>query len=280
MAELENIREYYLKQYESINRYLSSCLNEINEDQIHRLRLAIKKLQAFNLLGESIGFLDHRKHIRNARKIKKLFNLVGQIRDYQVQIIMLRSIQNETGSDFNEFDEWLTRHEQKKVEKFHSKQRRIYEKSDIFARPENIILFDVTIQDDQVKVCARKVIDSLILSTREQIKILPDTFALHRIRMITKRLRYVINIMQHVYPDFNHGIIPETELRAIENIAGEWHDKLLRDEMLERYLKKRTKEGAPAEEKYLRFLALCSRENEVAFTKTCARVRKVYRIKN
>ena len=277
MAELENIREYYLKQYESINRYLSSCLNEINEDQIHRLRLAIKKLQAFNLLGESIGFLDHRKHIRNERKIKKLFNLVGQIRDYQVQKIMLQTIQKKTGSDFNEFNEWLIRHEQKKVDKFHSKQRRIYKKSTFSAQPENIILPNVTFQDDQVDMCAKKIIDSLILSIREQMKILPDTFALHRIRMITKRLRYVINIMHHVYPDFNHGIITETELRTIENIAGEWHDKLLRVEMLERFLKKRTKEGAPAEEKYLRFLALCSGENEVAFTKTCARVRKVYR---
>ena len=92
---------------------------------------------------------------------------------------------------------------------------------------------------------------------------------LHRIRIITKQIRYVSQIVKHCYSDFNFHEISFESLRKIETVAGKWHDYLVRIELLERFIKKHEHSDHSDSIKYQAFLTDCKKELELAYKNAC-----------
>jgi len=101
-----------------------------------------------------------------------------------------------------------------------------------------------------------------------------DDRNLHRIRTITKQMRYVLNIMHHSYPDFVFNEISVESLREIEVAAGHWHDNLVRIEMLGKFINKMKPVDDVEKFKYQKLFNECKAELDISFNMTSQMVRQ------
>lgn len=93
----KKIRELLDKDLEQMGQYSLGIDRKFGEEQIHRFRVQAKKTRALLRL---ISLQEKDEDIAFSRRVKSLYQLAGQIRDYQ---LMLR----ETGDDIPELSGWL-----------------------------------------------------------------------------------------------------------------------------------------------------------------------------
>ena len=118
-----SISEYYIHLQHAVYRHLELCLGQAEKEAIHRLRLSIKKLNAFNKLAEHLCLADFETHFQNTKKIRRLYALAGQLRDTQVQLHLLALAEGRTESDYSEFSKWLLNREMKRISRFVQKSQ-------------------------------------------------------------------------------------------------------------------------------------------------------------
>ena len=277
MAAHETIHEYYLHQHRNIENYLELCLIHPEVELVHELRLSIKKLRAFHKLAEHLFLNKIDEHIHIKNRVRKLFKVAGQLRDTQVQILMLSSFESQTGILYPEFSDWLLRREKKQVSRFSKKPEQVVPRATAQSTHRKIGDLLALADDETILAGAGKVLSGLYLQSRELCSGSMNSRNLHRIRTITKRMKYIFNIMAHSYPDFKFNHVSIESLRDIEAAAGHWHDNLVRMELLDKFLDKLKPSDESDKFKYQKLLNACKAELEISFNETSELVRKALR---
>jgi len=274
LAAHESIHEYYLHQHRNIQYYLELCAMHPEEELVHELRLSIKKLRAFLKLAEQICLTDMAEHIHIKHRVRQLFKVSGQLRDIQVQIQILSSFQEKTGIDYLEFRNWLLKREVKRISRFSKNPKQVVPQAIAESTHQKIgkLLADST--DESILDGAMKVLVGLYSEAKSLSAGNLDDRNLHRIRTITKQMRYVLNIMHHSYPDFVFNEISVETLREIEVAAGHWHDNLVRIEMLEKFINKMKPVDDVEKFKYQKLFNECKAELDISFNMTSQMVRQ------
>ena len=243
-------------------------------ESVHELRLSIKRLRALNKLVDQFCLSDTDEHIHIKHRVRQLYKLAGQLRDTQVQLHMLALFEEKTGTEYIEFSKWLLRRKKKKIARFTSKPRHV-------------------VPHATARVTHDKIGNKLALSTDETILqsagiVLKELFSkaqklaggditernLHRIRIITKQIRYISNIMHQSYPDYKSDALSDESMREIEFASGNWHDSLVRVELLNKFLDSMQSEDNTTMLKYKKLSYICTAELDIAYQEACRVVRK------
>lgn len=238
MATHESIQEYYLHQQSNIEHYLELCMDSADAESIHELRLSIKKLRAFNILAKQLFEADFSNHFHIKHRIKELYKLAGELRDTQVQMNMLVVFEEQEGIDYPEFRNWLLTREKKKISRFKRKSKHVVPLSTASRNLNKINKMLTQTSDEAVLACMEEALISLFLKARKLSEGNITNENMHRIRINTKQLRYILNIAKNCFPDFEFKMISADSLRDIEAAAGFWHDSLIRVEYLGKCLEK------------------------------------------
>lgn len=268
MAAHESIHEYYLHQHRNIETYLLLCLIHPEVELVHELRLCIKKLRAFHKLAEHLCLNGNDGHTHIKRRVRQLYKVAGRLRDTQVQIQMLTVFEEQTGIEYPEFSKWLHKREQKQISRFSKKPQQIVPQATEQSTHQKIGDLLAQANDETILNGAGIVLFDLYSASRDLAAGNINSQSLHRIRTITKRMKYIYNIMAHSYPDFKFNEISVDALREIEVKAGHWHDNLVRVELLTRFFEKLKSSDETERFKYQKFLNACKAELDISLNET------------
>ena len=273
MPAHESLHEYYLHQHRNIKNYLELCMIHAENELVHELRLSIKKLRAFHKLAEGFSLEDMNEHIQLKNRVKRLFRISGQLRDTQVQINLLVLLRQQTGIDYPEFSNWLLKREKKRIMRFGLKPMQLLPT----ATADNSLLktgdWLAIVGDETIITCAGQVLNDLCTKARKLSTGNMNERDLHRIRTITKQVKYILNIMHHSYPDFIFDKVSVNSLREIEASVGHWHDNLVRVELLEKFMGKSTFADNSQIVKYQKLFNSCKEELDIAYSEAYRVVR-------
>jgi CHAD domain-containing protein len=266
MPAYESIHEYYLHQHRNIENYLALCMVHAETELVHELRLSIKKLRAFHKLAEELCETEMEEHIHIKNRVRRLFRIAGQLRDTQVQIHMLVSVQELTGVEYPEFLTWLLKREKKRISRFGSKPLQVIPQATTDTVLQKIGNWLEQANDETIKAGAGNVLTAMYSRVKKLAAGKMNPKVLHLIRTITKQIKYILNVMHHCYPDFSFSYISVDTLHNSETSVGQWHDKLVRVELLEKFMAKSNFE----DDKLLRvryqvFLKACKSELNIAY---------------
>jgi CHAD domain-containing protein len=264
----ESLQEYYLNQYRTIEHYLELCKIYADPELIHELRLGIKKLRAFNKLNREIYVVGIKDLLHNKHRINLLFKLAGELRDTQVQLHLLATVENNSGIQYSEFSRWLLKREKKRIVSFGKNTQKAETEPDEILNKNNIGFSDV-VDNEAINAGAVKVLHNLCSKAKKISAGNLNDRNLHRVRTITKQIRYIINILHNSCPEFLFEEISIDSLRTIEAAAGLWHDCLVRVELLGKFLEKFHITEDWDKVKYQELFAMCKSELEIAYTETC-----------
>jgi CHAD domain-containing protein len=279
MPAHESIHEYYLHQHRNIENYLELCLIHPEIELVHELRLSIKKLRAFHKLAEHLFLNNTDEHIHIKNRVRKLYIVAGKLRDTQVQIHMLTLFEEQTGVIHTEFKEWLQRMEKKQILRFNKKPHQVILHATAQSTHHKIGNQLALANDETILTGARNVLEELFLNAQNLSSGNMNDRNLHRLRTITKRMKYILSIIHHSYPDYTFEAVPVGSLREIEAIAGHWHDNLVRIEMLDKFISKVKFADESEKFKYQKLYYACRSELDISSGETFLIVQKAFGFK-
>lgn len=204
MASRVNLSEYYIHQHHNILHLLELCRNHADDEMVHEFRLSIKKLRAFNELAGQLCLNDTGECIKIKNRARHLYKLAGQLRDTQVQIHMLSMFEEQTCTMYPEFSKWLSKREKKRITRFSRKlQNRIprVTKSTTFLKIDQRL---AQANDETLFDSVEKVLEGMLFKARELVNGNLNNQNLHLVRIIIKKMRNVLTIIRHSYPDFHY----------------------------------------------------------------------------
>lgn len=226
MLKQKKQEKYFNKHWESMfSRLYNYCVAH-DPEELHKLRVEIKKLEALFILSEICVWSkkDKKKFSKYFQPIKKVFKSAGRIRTAYLNLKMVEKYENEN-SRFNS--------------QFKDKQNDILLKqSDKFSR--NMIAC-AEIMDRNYKHLIKlfRDIDNkcIIGSYQKQLKLLDKTFKnyktsaeLHKCRTKIKRLLYAYSILNK--PSAKKINLNTKYFDDLQDNLGKWHDTNVAVELL------------------------------------------------
>lgn len=273
MPAHQSIHEYYLQQHRNIEYYLEQCAQKAEAELVHELRLSIKKLRAFHKLAGPLcpEAADEQIHVK--RRVRKLFRIAGQLRDTQVQLHLLVTHEQLTGEQYPEFSKWLLKREKKRIARFGYGPQPVWPPAKAEISHQQLGDWLASAGDDAIKNVATTVLTDLVTRVRRLASGHLSDRNLHRVRTLTKQVRYILSIMHHSYPEYSFQEIAVESLREIEAVAGYWHDTLVKLELLGKCMEKLHFEDEQSRHKYEKFYTECKAALDTAYFEACRVVR-------
>ena len=136
MTDTHSVHDYYMVLHTAILESVTQCLVSPDKENIHKLRLKIKRIMAFNLLADKLCAQESEEHIHISRKIRKLFKLAGKVRDLQVQLDFFTRLPNANSPEKKRFAVYLQKKQDRKISAFSNRARAIEIRC--FCPPESI----------------------------------------------------------------------------------------------------------------------------------------------
>ena len=274
MAALESLSEYFLHQHRNLENYLLQCKAHAEPEVIHQLRLCIKKLRAYNKLATYPGPSQPEEYKKVAQELKKLFSLAGQIRDVQVQIQLLAEYEEQNNTPYPEFGKWLQSIEKKQISHFNSSSGNFFPFPDGKSSKQQNAEESSVESNETILLHSEIVLNELFAMAQKLATGYIIDADLHRIRRVTKQLRYILNVVHYSFPDYAYRRITIADLREIESVVGVWHDKLVGREFLESFMKKFHKMDKPARIRYQALVDVFTKEQNSSYEKACQVVKE------
>lgn len=186
------------------------------EETIHDLRVAIRRFQSF------FSLLPQRKELSQLETLKQLFDRLGEIRDAQVQLLLLKRIAPENSLSVK-IQEQRTVEIKDKIEHFF-----IY-----FG--ENLTDFSAAVdQLERILFAFQPDIESLnhllqkkehrALKALKKVRKKNSDENLHDLRIEIKKLRYLCETLGTLEEPESTSLLPVETLKANQDILGEIHD--------------------------------------------------------
>lgn len=274
MTAHKSIHEYYMQQHRNIEYYLEQCAEKAEAELVHELRLSIKKLRAFHKLAGPLCPEDTNDLIHVKRRVRKLFRIAGQLRDTQVQLHLLGTYEQQTGEQYPEFGRWLLKREQKRMAKFGFSPQPVLPHTKAHLTHQQLGEILASASEETIKDVSTGVLADLISRARNLASGHLSDRNLHRVRTLTKQVRYILSIMHRSFPEYTFDQVHVESLREIEAVAGYWHDNLVKLELLGKCMEKLHFEDELSRHKYEKFYNECKAALDTAYFEACRVVRK------
>jgi CHAD domain-containing protein len=211
----KTIEESIEKRCEKINKLQDKLAGKFDMEDIHELRLQVKKIRAtFRLLNEN----DHQEKIRLPRRLKSLYECVGMIRNIQLlrekisreasnpnDAIVLATL---TQLNFDE-DRW-----KEKAEKYAQGKKAIKKK-------KVLGYIDTTVDEKTVRKFARKKLSEM----QSQGSIDFSDNALHSVRKILKDFTYTWSYLEKSASSaMPIALRTEDKIKSLTEMIGSFQD--------------------------------------------------------
>jgi CHAD domain-containing protein len=205
-----------------------------NEENLHELRVACKKLKAMYqvLSGITGGLFDAKNHFE---EINKLFKTVGALRDFHVQQQLMEKVTTENSIVLSE--KFLTQFNEKRTETSQSVKLALteFEGDKMTESLENASLLIENLKDKSI---LKNIIRLLKLRLKQIQKLLPvkkDEDKIHLMRKRVKQVCYIVDLIKVIDPDKNHFKHNDRFKEAAE-LLGNWHDYVILANLAGNYL--------------------------------------------
>lgn len=259
MKEQFVISTYYQKQIHTIEIILKKRHRKISEQDVHQLRVAVKKVKA---ISDVIHFSkpDFRRK-KFMRSFKRIFKAAGKLRDIQLEITRLKQFQ--VFDSLKDYSHHLNKQLKKRKHIFFSlaneqMRRKLQKKSRmIFPYFEYMSTNQVNRFLEEKSNQVTRIMESSNLKEREA----------HQLRKMLKEFYYTTSIFGEKEKQFKN-------LDDFQELLGQWHN----DSVLEDYLQNAIDTGH-AHKKELKIISetnnKISFERELLFEKIKTRVHHI-----
>lgn len=188
-----------------IFRALENC----DPDAIHDVRVSIRRMLMLCSVLKASGEEPYSK--KELQILKKKFRRAGALRDIQVQLQLLKAWEDKLSLRFDAYRLHLDRRE-KTLQQY-------------FKTAFLTINLKKTISDVVSRIAYCRAIEKELKSLDDDFRFaLQGTGSLHVLRIITKKLKYMLEIQQSCYPGFGSTETFRKYLAHIQDLLGAWHD--------------------------------------------------------
>ncbi len=209
----------YQKQTEIFRKYFRLSMERSGEEDIHQLRVSVKKLRALLSLIEKItgGSYNKKKHFA---LFKDFFLISGRVRETQINLDMLRRFGNKY------ITEHFRQYSEKNLSAFIYKmlrRLRFFDLSAFERLNSEMVKKTAGIKDDEIKKAAYHYLRELLVQINIMKTYIAGDEQLHDIR---KKLRTSEEILTIVKNDNNPEMTDKlkNQIKLIREQIGKWHD--------------------------------------------------------
>jgi CHAD domain-containing protein len=242
--------DYLSKQCGLFQKNFNLVISDFDEDAIHDMRVAIKRIRAVFLLTERLipGEFDA---LAEEGEMRRLFRLSGRMRDAQVQQLLLSTAAQDIGSTFGEYQTYLQTTESKAVKKFKKFLKEYDAEDDLKQKHEKVADLISKSGPEQVRLQIVQFVDELLMTAGKMHSDYEHDENLHEIRRKLKQCHYLLSVFNQRDPDLPQLKTTLKKLDKVNELLGNWHDQLVAMEMLDRFLEEFRKKGEAGENRYL-----------------------------
>lgn len=226
------VSNYYLNRTTAFSFYLEKTKVDFGVEDLHRLRVEIKKLKAFFRLLNGVEEIKFK--IKPVNKIlSPIFKPGGFLRETQVNQQLVKLYRSYSLEDYNRYLSKRVRKQEKRLKKsllnFRSADFEEFNQT-VLAQLSDLPL--VVIQQR-----AFEFINSELAEIRQLRSNMSSDRDLHQIRTHTKALGYIAKFINQIFPTTEVSELL-TKAKFTEKLIGNWHDRIVLRDSLMRYLKK------------------------------------------
>lgn len=238
----DHLKQYFDKQYLRFAELYKECREDYDIEEVHDMRLCMKKIKAFLLFIETIepDSISAKTLLIN---FKKLYKKAGSIRDIQMQKVIALQFEKELDSTYPDYINYLNKKEKKAIKIFENKKG-IYDPEQDYTHLREKIN---KVLDKQGEDAFLKTGENSFLKKHEELKKLLKgkltTKRIHTIRTKLKQFSYMLKLWQSKESDRNIFPFERSELQEIESKLGSWHDLVVAQTLLNNFF-----DTAPNEE--------------------------------
>lgn len=252
-TKLQFVFSFY---FESITFSLGADLPERQVDDLHKLRVEIKKQRAFFRFLEELpgGIFDKKNHFEI---LASIFKPGGRLRETHVNQALIKLYRSYSLEGYKHF---LVEKNMKQTKKL-AKAIRQFDFIEFKGLNEELTGLLETIDFETVRNKSLAFIISeldAIKSLRPQIESDKD---LHQIRTHTKALGYIAKFLNEISPSQSLADLLLIA-RPTEKLIGNWHDRLVLRVSLETYLQKNP--DAPDANEVTKLIKQINKRNQVS----------------
>ena len=257
---MDLLTQYLTAQQLSFETNLPLINDPLEVEAVHDVRVSIKKIRSLFLLLRFISPDEFDLH-KYYSEFKPLFKKLGFLRDVQVQSTLLISYEEKLEENFSDYSTFL--------KKLDSKQRKKIDKwLPLYAQPDWDHFFNLIriIVDSSVMDLIIWKSNMFIENKLDEIReLLPayDNKTLHKIRRLLKEIRYMIDCLIGFSGENFFDLVMQKNIKLIEDDLGNWHDRVVSAQLLERFFSKTKNKSLRPDPAYIRLNDLISRENHV-----------------
>ena len=255
---MDLLTHYLTTQQHSFEQNLPLINDPLEAEAVHDVRVSIKKIRSLFLLLKFVS-QENFNYKKSYSEFKPLFKKLGFLRDVQVQSILLISYEGELEvklSDYSAFLEKLNGKEREKIKKWLP--------SNIPPDWDYLYILINNIVDFSVPGFIIHKSNMFIENKLDEIReLLPahENKTLHKIRRLLKEIRYIIDCLTGFSGENIFNPVMHINIKLIEDDLGNWHDRVVSAQLLERFYSKTKNENLRSDPAYIRLNDLIRREN-------------------
>jgi CHAD domain-containing protein len=212
-----------LKEYrDQLRKAWKKARRDLEEDSIHDLRVAARRVGASLLLVESVRGEDQSSKAR--RRVKRLMKRLGSLRDIQVQILIVKKKWKRT-ENVRQFADSLERTERKERDRVrdylsdHRKNSILQELRD-FEKDATRSLKRVPEPTIQSNIQRALSLQRMNLEAARKAMAPSDPLSLHAVRRTARKLRYCLEAAAETV-----GAAPQSELQRLRRVQTQLGNK-------------------------------------------------------
>lgn len=225
---------YYGNLQRIIEENYNLAVKYTDEDGVHDMRVAIKRMRAYFNLIEWINPVFQAK--QTLKPIRRLFKSAGNVRDIHVQQGLVRKRASELGLEMSEYYNFLKQKEMDERMRFLPSAKKF--NLGIFLKNWSLIKNSLSfISTEYIQYKAEErfstQIEELVKFKRKEDFIEDDY---HAIRILSKETRYTLEVLQECFPPKDIWEKLNESLRKVHQALGRWHDDDVALQFLDSFL--------------------------------------------
>jgi CHAD domain-containing protein len=256
----DNLLAYFRKHQQNLEHYLALCAEETEPENVHQLRVSIKRLRAVLQFTNQVSCNDEIIAEKQLKSLRKLFKVAGSVRDVQVQQILIREYESDMDLRFGQYLTFLEKLEKKAIKNFYSFNKDVRPAHKLNAEHELIEKSLAILTHEEIKSGSEKLLSSRCKTVSQMLAEKPDDKKLHKTRTIIKQMRYILGIIQKSAPDILAKTVSLEQLSEAEVLLGKWHDMVVGIGFLKDFMKKADFNHAIEDEHYKNLAKKLNRE--------------------
>ncbi|MGD8540390.1 MAG: CHAD domain-containing protein [Candidatus Aminicenantes bacterium] len=225
---------YYGNLQRIIEENYNLAVKYSDEDGIHDLRVAIKRMRAYFNLIEWINPVFQAK--QTLKPVRRLFKAAGKVRDIHVQQELVRKWAAELNLEMSEYYNYLKHCEMEERKRFWPSAKKFDLRilQDYWSMIQNTLTF---ISTEYIQYKSEERFNSQIeelIKFREKENFIEDDY--HAIRILAKETRYTLEVLQTCFPAKDIWEKLNEALRKVHQSLGRWHDDDVARQYLDNFL--------------------------------------------